>query len=85
MAWVHTYGLVAPAAAGQIHWGATSCYVTDNAELIMMRNGLDMIIKRCANVISKLSAFAIEWKDQPCLGYTHLQAVCDPPRPRVCD
>ncbi|TKX19447.1 adenylosuccinate lyase [Elsinoe australis] len=73
MAWVHAYGLVAPAAAGQIHWGATSCYVTDNADLILMRNALDIIIQKMANAIDKLSSFAKEWKDLPCLGYTHLQ------------
>ncbi|KAG8625887.1 hypothetical protein KVT40_006288 [Elsinoe batatas] len=73
MAWVHAYGLVAPAAAGQIHWGATSCYVTDNADLILMRDALDIVIQKMANAIDKLSAFAKQWKDQPCLGYTHLQ------------
>ncbi|KAL1306402.1 hypothetical protein AAFC00_005109 [Neodothiora populina] len=73
MAWVHTYGLAAPAAAGQIHWGTTSCYVTDNADLILMRDGLDIILKKMASAIDKLSQFALEWKDLPCLGYTHLQ------------
>lgn len=73
MAWVHTYGLCAPAAAGQIHWGATSCYVTDNADLILMRDGLDMLLGKMATAIDKLSAFAMQWKDQPCLGFTHLQ------------
>lgn len=73
MAWVHTYGVVAPAAAGQIHWGATSCYVTDNADLVMMRDALDVIIIKIANAVEKLAAFAKEWKDLPCLGYTHLQ------------
>lgn len=73
MAWVHTYGLAAPAAAGQIHWGTTSCYVTDNADLILMRDGLDILLKKMATAIDKLSAFAMEWKDLPCLGYTHLQ------------
>ena len=73
MAWVHTYGLCAPAAAGIIHWGATSCYVTDNADLVLMRDGLDMLLKKMATAIDKLSAFAMQWKDQPCLGFTHLQ------------
>ncbi|KAF2156249.1 putative adenylosuccinate lyase Ade13 [Myriangium duriaei CBS 260.36] len=73
MAWVHAYGLVAPAAAGQIHWGATSCYVTDNADLVMMRDALDIIIQKIANAVDKLAAFAKEYKDLPCLGYTHLQ------------
>lgn len=75
MAWVHCYGLVAPAAAGQIHWGATSCYVTDNADLILMRDGLDIVTKKMAAAIEKLATFAIEKKDIPCLGYTHLQPV----------
>lgn len=75
MAWVHTYGIAAPAAAGQIHWGATSCYVTDNADLVMMRDALDIIIQKIANAVEKLSAFAKEYKDLPCLGYTHLQPV----------
>lgn len=75
MAWVHCYGLVAPAAAGQIHWGATSCYVTDNADLILMRDGLDIVINKMASAVEKLSTFAKEWKDLPCLGYTHLQPV----------
>jgi adenylosuccinate lyase len=73
MAWVHTYGLCAPAAAGIIHWGATSCYVTDNADLVLMRDGLDMLLGKMATAIDKLSAFAMQWKDQPCLGFTHLQ------------
>lgn len=73
MAWVHTYGICAPAAAGQIHWGTTSCYVTDNADLILMRDGLDLLLTKMASAIDKLSAFALEWKDLPCLGYTHLQ------------
>ncbi|KAG9863050.1 adenylosuccinate lyase, partial [Aureobasidium melanogenum] len=73
MAWVHTYGLCAPAAAGIIHWGATSCYVTDNADLVLMRDGLDILLKKMATAIDKLSAFAMQWKDQPCLGFTHLQ------------
>lgn len=75
MAWVHAYGLVAPAAAGKIHWGATSCYVTDNADLILMRDGLDIIINKMAAAIDKLAEFATKWKDLPCLGYTHLQPV----------
>jgi len=75
MAHVHTYGLAAPAAAGIIHWGATSCYCTDNADLIFLRDGLDILIPKLATVIQKLSNFALEYKALPCLGYTHLQSA----------
>ncbi|KAE8148436.1 Cullin repeat-like-containing domain protein [Aspergillus avenaceus] len=73
MAHVHAYGQVAPAAAGIIHWGATSCYCTDNADLIFLRDGLDILIPKLAVVIDKLSAFAQQYKDLPCLGFTHGQ------------
>lgn len=73
MAHVHTYGLAAPAAAGIIHWGATSCYCTDNADLIFLRDGLDLLLPKLASIIQKLSDFALEYKDLPCLGYTHGQ------------
>lgn len=53
---------VAPAAAGIIHYGATSCYVTDNAELMLMRDALDMLIPKVAKVIYNLADFALEWK-----------------------
>lgn len=75
MAHVHTYGLAAPAAAGIIHWGATSCYVTDNADLIFLRDALDVILPKLASVIQKLSNFAQQYKSTPCLGYTHGQAA----------
>ncbi|TQS34060.1 hypothetical protein Golomagni_05571 [Golovinomyces magnicellulatus] len=73
MAHVHAFGEIAPKAAGIIHWGATSCYVTDNADLIFLRDGLDMLLPKLATVIHKLSCFAIEYKDMPTLGYTHYQ------------
>jgi adenylosuccinate lyase len=73
MAHVHAYGQVAPAAAGIIHWGATSCYCTDNADLIFLRDGLNILIPKLAVVIDKLSAFANQYKDLPCLGFTHGQ------------
>ncbi|KXS98806.1 hypothetical protein AC578_2042 [Pseudocercospora eumusae] len=75
MAHVHTYGLVAPAAAGIIHWGATSCYVTDNADLIFLRDALNLVLPKLATVIQRLAVFAKEYKDLPCLGYTHGQAA----------
>ncbi|KAJ3113980.1 adenylosuccinase ade13 [Phlyctochytrium bullatum] len=73
MAHVHTFGVAAPSAAGIIHLGATSCYVTDNSELIMMRDALDIIIPKIASCIDKLSKFAKQYKDLPTLGFTHLQ------------
>ncbi|KAM6477682.1 L-Aspartase-like protein [Trichoderma sp. SZMC 28011] len=75
MAHVHAFGVVAPAAAGIIHLGATSCFVTDNTELILMRDALDLIAKKLAKVISNLSSFAVKWKAEPTLAYTHLQAA----------
>lgn len=73
MSHVHVYGLKAPAAAGIIHLGATSCYVTDNADLIFLRKGLDILIPKLVNVIDRLSKFALEYKDMPVLGWTHFQ------------
>lgn len=61
---VHAFGVSAPAAAGVIHYGATSCFVTDNAELILMRNALDLLAKKLAKVISNLASFAIKWKGE---------------------
>ncbi|KAK1963939.1 Adenylosuccinate lyase [Colletotrichum sublineola] len=75
MAHVHAFGAVAPAAAGIIHTGSTSCFCTDNAELILMRDGLDLLLKKLAKVISNLARFAMEWKKEPTLAYTHLQAA----------
>ncbi|KAF4977619.1 hypothetical protein FZEAL_5880 [Fusarium zealandicum] len=75
MAHVHAFGAVAPAAAGIMHYGATSCFVTDNAELILMRDALDLLAKKLAKVISNLSSFALKWKAEPTLAYTHLQAA----------
>lgn len=73
MAHVHAFGQVAPAAAGIIHWGATSCYCTDNADLMFLRDGLDLLLPKLATVVKKLADFAMENKDLPCLGYTHGQ------------
>ncbi|KAI1148548.1 L-Aspartase-like protein [Nemania diffusa] len=73
MAHVHAFGIVAPSAAGIIHLGSTSCFVTDNAELIIMRDALDLLLNRLAKVIRNLSSFAMEWKGEPTLAYTHLQ------------
>ena len=73
MAHVHTYGKVAPSAAGIIHLGATSCYVTDNADMIIYRDALSYLRKELLVVISNLSKFADEYKSMPTLGYTHYQ------------
>ncbi|KAL8666913.1 MAG: hypothetical protein Q9202_001153 [Teloschistes flavicans] len=73
MAHVHAFGQAAPEAAGIIHWGATSCYVTDNADLIFLRDGLDLLLPGLAAAIQELSDFALTHKDLPCLGYTHGQ------------
>ncbi|KAK9456700.1 L-Aspartase-like protein [Dipodascopsis uninucleata] len=73
MSHVHVYGETAPAAAGIIHLGATSCFVTDNADLIFLRDACDLVIKKLVNVIDRLSKFAIEYKDMPVLGWTHFQ------------
>lgn len=75
MAHVHTYGLAAPAAAGIIHWGATSCYVTDNADQIFLRDAMELLLPKLAAVIQRLSKFAKQYRDLPCLGYTHGQAA----------
>ncbi|GKV58048.1 adenylosuccinate lyase [Collybia sordida] len=73
MAHVHTFGTVAPAAAGIIHLGATSCYVTDNADLIFLRTGLTYLIRSLSVLISRLSAFAAQYRALPTLGFTHFQ------------
>ncbi len=73
MSHVYAYGLQCPEAAGIIHLGATSCYVTDNADLIIMREGLQLIRKKLINVIAALAKFAEEYKDLPTLAFTHFQ------------
>ncbi len=73
MAHVHAFGDVAPAAKPWIHLGATSAYVTDNADLILMRRGLELLEGRAVGVLRALAAFARQWRDLPTLGYTHLQ------------
>lgn len=73
MAHVYAYGKVAPSAAGIIHLGATSCYVTDNADIILYRDGLKYIRQELLKVIANLSEFADQYKAMPTLGYTHYQ------------
>jgi len=73
MAHVYAYGLVCPKAAGIIHLGATSCYVTDNADLIILRDALTSIRNSIYAVLKPLSAFAARTKAIPTVGYTHYQ------------
>lgn len=73
MAHVYAYGLKCPNAKGIIHLGATSCYVTDNADIIILREALELIRKKILLVMEKLSEFALKYKALPTLGFTHFQ------------
>ena len=73
MAHIYAYGKAAPTAAGIIHLGATSCYVTDNADLIIYRDALKYLRSELLSVLANLSKFAEKYKDLPTLGYTHYQ------------
>ena len=73
MAHIHAFGDAAPAARPFIHLGATSAYVTDNADLILMRRGLNLLRGKLVPVLRALATFARRWKDEPALGSTHLQ------------
>ena len=73
MAHVYAYGLAAPGAAGIIHLGATSCYVTDNADIIIYRDALKYVRKGLTGVLKNLAEFADKYKALPTLGYTHYQ------------
>ncbi|MCP1109876.1 adenylosuccinate lyase [Ohessyouella blattaphilus] len=73
MAHVHAYGVQCPKAKGIIHLGATSCYVGDNTDIIVMSEALALVEKKLVNVIAKLSDFARKYKDQATLGFTHFQ------------
>lgn len=73
MAHVKAFGEQAKSAKPIIHLGATSCYVTDNAEVIIIDNALDLVMKKLVNVMDKLKKFALKYKDLPTLGFTHLQ------------
>jgi adenylosuccinate lyase len=73
MAHVHAFADVAPAARPYIHLGATSAYVTDNADLIILRRGLDLLRAKIVDVVRSLAVFARQWRDEPTLAYTHLQ------------
>lgn len=73
MAHVHAYGELCPSAKGIIHWGATSCYVGDNTDVIVMTDALKLIKQKVLIVIKKLSEFALKHKDLPTMGFTHYQ------------
>ena len=73
MSHVYAYGCECPNAKGIIHLGATSCYVGDNTDVIIMREGLEIVRRKLLNVIAMLAKFAQQYKDMPCLAYTHLQ------------
>ncbi len=73
MAHVYTYGKQCPKAEPIIHLGATSCYVGDNTDVIVMRDALLLVKKKLVNVLGNLAKFADTYKDMPCLAYTHLQ------------
>jgi adenylosuccinate lyase len=73
MAHVRVFGTAAPAARGIIHWGATSAYVTDNTDLIQMRDGLALAERRLVSVLRHLRDFALAHRDLPALAYTHFQ------------
>ena len=73
MSHVYAYGVQCPKAKAIIHLGATSCYVGDNTDIILMRDALKLVRRKVLCVIESLSRFAAEYKDMPALAYTHLQ------------
>ena len=73
MAHVHAFADVAPAARPFIHLGATSAFVTDNADLILLRRGLELLRAKIIDALRALASFARQWRDEPALAYTHLQ------------
>ena len=73
MAHVHAYGDACPGARGIIHLGATSCFVTDNTDLLLIREGLELVRTRLAMVVDQLGHFAQQHRALPCLGFTHMQ------------
>ena len=73
MSHVYAYGRQCPDAEAIIHLGATSCYVGDNTDILILRDASRLVLRKCAQVLRNLSAFAKRYKDLPCLAYTHLQ------------
>lgn len=75
MAHVHTFGKICPKAMPIIHLGATSAFVGDNTDLIIMKEALELVLKKLVNVMNNLKNFALKYKDLPTLGFTHFQAA----------
>ena len=73
MSHVYAYGVQCPQAKGIIHLGATSCYVGDNTDVIIMKDALQIVKRKLINVLALLADFADQYKDMPALAYTHLQ------------
>ncbi len=73
MSHVYAYGLQCPKAKGIIHLGATSCYVGDNTDIILMTEALKLVRKKLINVMKELSDFADKYKELPTLAFTHFQ------------
>ena len=73
MSHVYAYGVQCPKAKGILPLGATSCYVGDNTDLIIMHEALELVQKKIVNVLEKLEEFALKYKDMPCLALTHFQ------------
>ena len=73
MSHVYAYGKQCPKAEPIIHLGATSCYVGDNTDVVILKKASGVILKKAAQVLKNLTDFAMEYKDMPCLAYTHLQ------------
>ena len=73
MSHVYAYGLQCPTAKGIIHLGATSCYVGDNTDIIIMKDAILLIKKKIVTILNHLSNFAVKYKDMPTLGFTHFQ------------
>ena len=73
MAEIRAFGDLCPTARPIIHLGATSCYVGDNTDVILMKEGLALLRGKLLKVLQNLASFALKWKDEPCLAYTHLQ------------
>ena len=84
MSHVYAYGVQCPKAKGIIHLGATSCYVGDNTDIIVMTEALKLVKKKLVNVISELASFAQQYKDLPTLAFTHFQPA-QPTTVETCD